>query len=192
MGVIDEYVMEATELHPDCYQTPRGARDGRNDAPSGKGRAGRKARHPARERKAGDPVRPAVPSGCAFSHRRSRLVMPAVRHVKAAGVSSLLDLREQQGRRSAGSRVKEAALFLIDACNALESLRDGGRLGDRVPKGRVAAAQAARNHRPGVYLITSSLSCPPVPPRSRGRVTGKATVAQQRIRTLGQWTLGCA
>jgi hypothetical protein len=35
----------------------------------------------------------------------------------------------------------------------------------------VAAAQAARNHRPGVYLITSSLSCPPVPPRSRGRVT---------------------
>jgi integrase len=54
-----------------------------------------------------------------------RLVMPAVRHVKAAGVGSLLDLSEQQWRHSAGSQVREAALFLIDACNALESLRDG-------------------------------------------------------------------
>ena len=54
-----------------------------------------------------------------------RLVMPAVRHVKAAGVSSLLDLTEQQWRHRAGSQVREAALFLIDARNALESLRDG-------------------------------------------------------------------
>src|SRR5260370_36368629 len=51
--------------------------------------------------------------------------MSAVRHVKAAGVSSLLDLSEQQWRHSAGSQVREAALFRIDACNALESLRDG-------------------------------------------------------------------
>jgi site-specific recombinase XerD len=54
-----------------------------------------------------------------------RLVMQAVRHVQAAGVGSLLDLSEQQWRRSAGSRVGESALFLLDARDALESLRDG-------------------------------------------------------------------
>jgi integrase len=54
-----------------------------------------------------------------------RLVMPAVRHVKAAGVTSLLDWSEQQWRRSAGSRVGESALFLIDARDAVEALRDG-------------------------------------------------------------------
>jgi integrase len=54
-----------------------------------------------------------------------RLVMPAVRHVKAMGVTSLLDLSEQQWRRSAGSRLGESALFLVDARDALESLRDG-------------------------------------------------------------------
>jgi integrase len=54
-----------------------------------------------------------------------RLVMPAVRAVKAAGVSSLLDLTDQRWRHSAGSRAREAALFLTDARSALESLRDG-------------------------------------------------------------------
>jgi integrase len=55
-----------------------------------------------------------------------RLVMPAVRHVQAAAVTSLLDLSERQWRRSAGgSQASEAVLFLIDARDALESLRDG-------------------------------------------------------------------
>ena len=54
-----------------------------------------------------------------------RLVMPAVRHAKAVGVTSLLDLTEQQWRQSAGAQVGESALFLLDARDALESLRDG-------------------------------------------------------------------
>jgi integrase len=54
-----------------------------------------------------------------------RLVMPAVRHVKASGVTSLLDWSERAWRRSAGAQVGESALFLIDARDALESLRDG-------------------------------------------------------------------
>jgi hypothetical protein len=54
-----------------------------------------------------------------------RLVMQAVRDVKAADVTSLLDLSEQQWRRNAGARVGESALFLLDARDALESLRDG-------------------------------------------------------------------
>jgi integrase len=53
------------------------------------------------------------------------LVMPAVRHVQAVGVTSLLDLSEQQWRQSAGAQAGEAVLFLIDARDALESLRDG-------------------------------------------------------------------
>jgi site-specific recombinase XerD len=54
-----------------------------------------------------------------------RLVMPAVRHVQAVGVTSLLDLTEQQWRQSAGSQVGESALLLVDARDALEALRDG-------------------------------------------------------------------
>ena len=54
-----------------------------------------------------------------------RLVMPAVRLVKALGVTSLLDLPEQQWRRSAGTQADESVLFLLDARDALESLRDG-------------------------------------------------------------------
>jgi len=54
-----------------------------------------------------------------------RLVMPAVRHVQAVGVTSLLDLSERQWRQSAGAQAGEAVLFLIDARDALESLRDG-------------------------------------------------------------------
>ena len=52
--------------------------------------------------------------------------MPAVRHVKTMGVTSLLDLTEQQWRQDAGpSSGGESALFLIDARDSLESLRDG-------------------------------------------------------------------
>ena len=54
-----------------------------------------------------------------------RLVMPAVRHVQAVGVTSLLDLSEQQWRQGAGAQAGEAVLFVIDARDALESLRDG-------------------------------------------------------------------
>jgi integrase len=54
-----------------------------------------------------------------------RLVMPAVRHVKAVGVTSLLDLSEREWRQGAGSQASESALFLIDARDGLESLRDG-------------------------------------------------------------------
>ena len=48
-----------------------------------------------------------------------------VRHAQAAGVTSLLDLSEQQWRHGAGAQADESALFLIDARDALESLRDG-------------------------------------------------------------------
>jgi integrase len=54
-----------------------------------------------------------------------RLVMPAVRHARAVGVTSLLDLSEQQWRHSARSQASQSALFLLDARDALESLRDG-------------------------------------------------------------------
>ena len=54
-----------------------------------------------------------------------RLVMPAVRHARAVGVTSLLDLTEQQWRHSARSQASQSALFLLDARDALESLRDG-------------------------------------------------------------------
>jgi hypothetical protein len=54
-----------------------------------------------------------------------RLVMQAVRQAKMAGVSSLLDHSEQQWRQAAGSRVREPVLFLLDARDAVESLRDG-------------------------------------------------------------------
>jgi len=51
--------------------------------------------------------------------------MPAVRHARAVGVTSLLDLSEQQWRHSARSQASQSALFLLDARDALESLRDG-------------------------------------------------------------------
>jgi site-specific recombinase XerD len=54
-----------------------------------------------------------------------RLVMQAVRQAKMAGVSSLLDRSEQQWRQGTGSRVREPVLFLLDARDAVESLRDG-------------------------------------------------------------------
>ena len=54
-----------------------------------------------------------------------RLVMQAVRQARAAGVTSLLELPEQQWRQAAGSQVREPTLFLLDARDAVESLRDG-------------------------------------------------------------------
>jgi len=54
-----------------------------------------------------------------------RLVMQAVRQARAAGVTSLLERSEQQWRKTAGSRVREPVLFLLDARDAVESLQDG-------------------------------------------------------------------
>jgi site-specific recombinase XerD len=54
-----------------------------------------------------------------------RLVMQAVRQAKMADVSSLLDRSEQRWRQATGSRVREPVLFLLDARDAVESLRDG-------------------------------------------------------------------
>lgn len=54
-----------------------------------------------------------------------RLVMPAVRRVQALGVASLLDLPEQEWRQKVGAQADESALFLLDARDALETLRDG-------------------------------------------------------------------
>ena len=83
-----------------------------------------------------------------------RLVTPAVRHVKAVGVTSLLDLSEQQWRRSARSQASESALFLIDARDALESLRDGTGWEIEYPK------DVWRLHKlPGI-TIPAGLPCP--------------------------------
>ena len=54
-----------------------------------------------------------------------RMVMQAVRQAKAAQVTSLLERSEQQWRQAAASRVREPVLFLLDARDAVESLRDG-------------------------------------------------------------------
>ncbi|MFJ8391096.1 hypothetical protein ACIQ9Q_42960 [Streptomyces sp. NPDC094438] len=65
----------------------------------------------------------------ADAHRRTtppRTVMQAVRLARAAGVSSLLDLTEDQWRHDAAlGRVREPVLFLIDVRDAVEVLRDG-------------------------------------------------------------------
>lgn len=53
-----------------------------------------------------------------------RLVMPAVRLVKKLAVSSLLELSEQQWRQTVAHR-DESLLFLLDARDAVEDLRDG-------------------------------------------------------------------
>jgi len=54
-----------------------------------------------------------------------RMVMQAVRQARAAGVTSLLARSEDEWRQSARSRVREPVLFLLDARDAAESLRDG-------------------------------------------------------------------
>lgn len=54
-----------------------------------------------------------------------RVVMAVVRLVKKRGVVSLLDLSEHQWREHAGARGVELIGFLLDARDAVESLRDG-------------------------------------------------------------------
>ena len=77
-----------------------------------------------------------------------RLVMQAVRQARAAGVASLLELPDQQWRQAAGSPGPRA-----NAVPARRPRRPGvparrDRLGGRVSPGRLAAAQAAGDHRP--------------------------------------------
>lgn len=54
-----------------------------------------------------------------------RLVMQAVRQAQAAAVTSLLERSAQQWRQTAGSRVREPVLFLLEAQDAVESLQEG-------------------------------------------------------------------
>ena len=54
-----------------------------------------------------------------------RMVMRAVRQAKTAGVSSLLERSEHEWRHMASSRVREPVLFLLEARDAVETLRDG-------------------------------------------------------------------
>ena len=61
---------------------------------------------------------------------RSRTTPPqavrdAIRQVQQAGVDSLLDYTEQQWRQAARSRLRQPGLFVIDARDAVETLRDG-------------------------------------------------------------------
>lgn len=56
----------------------------------------------------------------------ARYVMQAVRHAQAAGVTSLLELSEQQWRQQARTgRVRAPVLLLIEIRDAVELLRDG-------------------------------------------------------------------
>jgi integrase len=67
--------------------------------------------------------------GRADAHRRTtrpRYVMQAVRLARATGVTSLLDLSEEQWRERARTQVvREPVLFLIEVRDAIETLRDG-------------------------------------------------------------------
>jgi hypothetical protein len=54
-----------------------------------------------------------------------RLVIPAVRLVETLGIASLLELTEQQWRRAAATRPNQSLMFLLDARDAVEALRDG-------------------------------------------------------------------
>jgi site-specific recombinase XerD len=105
-----------------------------------------------------------------------RLVMPAVRHARAVGVTSLLDLSEQQWRHSARSQASQSALFLLDARDALESLRDGTGWEIEYPK------DVWRLHKlPGI-TIPAGRPCP----RARLRFD---RIAQPWLRELAKrWT----
>ncbi|MEV8063427.1 tyrosine-type recombinase/integrase [Streptomyces antimycoticus] len=74
----------------------------------------------------------------ADAHRRTtppRTAMQAIRLARAAGVSSLLDLAEEQWRQSAASgRVREPVLFLIEVRDAVEVLRDGAGWESEFPR----------------------------------------------------------
>ncbi len=52
-------------------------------------------------------------------------VRDAVRQAKQAGVSSLLDYSEQEWRQLARLRIRSSGVFLLDARDAVETLRDG-------------------------------------------------------------------
>ncbi|MEG8184613.1 site-specific integrase [Nocardia terpenica] len=54
-----------------------------------------------------------------------KYVSEAVRRARSAGVSSLLDLSAQEWWRKFRCRVKSGGMFLLDAREAVESLRDG-------------------------------------------------------------------
>jgi integrase len=105
-----------------------------------------------------------------------RLVMAVVRHVRAAGVSSLLERSEQQWRDSAGSRPVESVLFLTDARDALESLRDGTGWETEYPR------DVWRLHKlPGI-TVPAARPCP----RARLRFD---RIAQPWLRDLAKrWT----
>ena len=54
-----------------------------------------------------------------------KFVAEAVHRARAAGVSSLLDRSAQEWRRMFRSRVRAGGVFLLDAGEAVEALRDG-------------------------------------------------------------------
>jgi integrase len=54
-----------------------------------------------------------------------RMVTPAVRLVSALGITSLLELSEEQWRAAAAARPNQSLVFLLDARYAIEALRDG-------------------------------------------------------------------
>jgi integrase len=115
----------------------------------------------------------------ADAHRRTtapRAVMQAVRLAKAARVSSLLDLDEDQWRHSAKTRVvREPVLFLIETRDAVESLRDGAGWETEYPR------DVWRLHKlPGITTpATASV------PRPRVRLRFDR-IAQPWLRDLGK------
>jgi hypothetical protein len=54
-----------------------------------------------------------------------QVVRDAVRQAKNAGVCSLLEHSEQEWRRLARSRIRRSGVFILDARDAVETLRDG-------------------------------------------------------------------
>jgi len=54
-----------------------------------------------------------------------RLVIPAVRLVEKLAIASLLELSEQEWRLAAATRPDQSLMFLLDARDAVEALRDG-------------------------------------------------------------------
>ena len=54
-----------------------------------------------------------------------KAVRDAVRQAQKAGVTSLMDYSEQEWRQAARSRLCEPGLFILDAWDAVETLRDG-------------------------------------------------------------------
>ena len=53
------------------------------------------------------------------------MVTPAVRLVSTLGITSLLELSEEQWRVAAAARPNQSLVFLLDARYAIEALRDG-------------------------------------------------------------------